>query len=134
LSLRETLIYDWNAPERGPVVERPFSLLDDTLRDGLQSTVVRQPSLGERAELIGAMARAGVRSVNLGLPVVSKEAFSAIVALSAEAQKHDLRVVVAGRTLESDMRAILELAERTGTAPEGHAFVGSSALRVEVEG
>jgi len=134
LSAHDDLIYDWNAPERGPAEQRSFSLLDDTLRDGLQSTVVRQPSLVERAELLGAMARAGVRSVNLGLPVVSQEAFAAIVKLSAEAQKHDLRVVVAGRTLESDMRAILELAERTGTAPEGHAFVGSSALRGEVEG
>ena len=134
MASRDSLIYDWNAAERTSAHPRGVSLLDDTLRDGLQSTVVRQPSLEERVELLGAMARAGVRSVNLGLPVVSREAFAAIVELSAEARKRDLRVVVAGRTLESDMRAILELAECTGSAPEGHAFVGSSAIRVEVEG
>lgn len=134
MASRDSLIYDWNATERSAAPERGVSLLDDTLRDGLQSTVVRQPSLDERVELLGAMARAGVRSVNLGLPVVSREVFSQIVALSAEARKLDLRVVVAGRTLATDMRAIVELADRTGSAPEGHAFVGSSAIRGEVEG
>src|SRR6185369_7565373 len=69
------LIYDWNAPERSASrLPRP-ALLDDTLRDGLQSTAVRQPSLDERVELLGAMARAGIGSVNLGLPAVSAEAF-----------------------------------------------------------
>ncbi|HWP07750.1 MAG TPA: 2-isopropylmalate synthase [Polyangiaceae bacterium] len=134
MSERDALIYDWNAPERGAAPVRPFSLLDDTLRDGLQSTVVRQPSLDERSELMAAMARAGVRSVNLGMPVVSSEAFDAIARLTKEASRLDLRVVVAGRTLDGDMRAIVELAERTGTALEGHAFVGSSAIRAEVEG
>ena len=35
LSVRDALIYDWNTPEGGPAQERPFSLLDDTLCDGL---------------------------------------------------------------------------------------------------
>jgi 2-isopropylmalate synthase len=134
VSERDALIYDWNAPERGAAPERPFSLLDDTLRDGLQSTVVRQPSLDERSELLSAMARARVRSVNLGMPVVSSAAFDAIARLTKQAIRLDLRVVVAGRTLVGDMRAIVELAERTGSALEGHAFVGSSAIRAEVEG
>jgi hypothetical protein len=54
LSAHSDLIYDWNAPERGPAEQRSFSPLDDTLRDGPKSTVVRQPSLGERAELPSA--------------------------------------------------------------------------------
>jgi len=134
VSERDDLIYDWNAPERGAEPARPFSLLDDTLRDGLQSTVVRQPTLDERVELLTATARAGVRSVNLGMPVVSSEAFNTIVHLAEVARRLELRVVVAGRTLEGDMRAIVALAERTGSTLEGHAFVGSSAIRVEVEG
>src|SRR3954470_23912076 len=73
-----SLIYDWNAPEpRAP--QRPVALLDDTLRDGLQSTGVRQPTLDERSELLGAMRRAGIDAVNLGLPGVSPVAASAIV-------------------------------------------------------
>jgi 2-isopropylmalate synthase len=128
----EALIFDWNAPERLPEA-RPFTLLDDTLRDGLQSTVVRQPSLEARVELLGAMARAGVRSVNLGMPVVSSAAFAATVELCREAERLGLGVVLAGRTLERDMRAIVEVAEKTGIPLEGHAFVGSSAIRARVE-
>jgi 2-isopropylmalate synthase len=130
---REALIHDWNAPEVLHA-ERPFTLLDDTLRDGLQSTVVRQPTLAERLELLAAMARAHVRSVNLGLPVVSRAVFTAIEVLAREAHRLGLGVVVAGRTLESDMRAVLELAQKLGFSLEGHAFVGSSAIRATVEG
>lgn len=130
---RDALIYDWNAPE-ALESERPFSLLDDTLRDGLQSTVVRQPSLAERAELLAAMAAANVGSVNLGLPVVSSAAFAGIFELAREARRLGLGVVVAGRTLDADMRAVVELSQKLGFAVEGHAFVGASAIRAEVEG
>jgi 2-isopropylmalate synthase len=131
----ESLIYDWNAPERSTQARaRPVSLLDDTLRDGLQSTAVRQPSLDERSALLRAMAKVGVHTVNLGLPAASPSAASAIARLTRDATELGLGVVVAGRTLVSDMQAIVELAERTGVRVEGHAFVGSSALRAKVEG
>jgi len=128
-----SLVYDWNAPEpRAP--QRRVALLDDTLRDGLQSTAVRQPTLDERSELLVAMRRAGIDAVNLGLPAVSFGAASAIVRLAKEAAALGLGVVCAGRTLEADMRAIVEVAEQSGVALEGHAFVGASAIRAKVEG
>jgi 2-isopropylmalate synthase len=130
-----SLVYDWNAPEPGVAPSlRPVTLLDDTLRDGLQSTAVRQPTLEERSELIIAMKSAGIHGVNLGMPAVSSEAAHTISRLATEASELGLAVVCAGRTLEADMRAIVEIAERTGTELEGHAFVGASALRARVEG
>ncbi len=130
-----SLVYDWNTPEeRAPAPVGAGAILDDTLRDGLQSTAVRQPPLEARVELLGAMARAGIGSVNLGLPAISLETARVVERLSREATALGLGVVCAGRTLESDMRAVVEIAERTGTAVEGHAFVGSSALRARVEG
>jgi 2-isopropylmalate synthase len=130
-----SLVHDWNTPEeRAPAPVGAGAILDDTLRDGLQSTAVRQPPLEARVELLGAMARAGIGSVNLGLPAISLETARAVERLSREATALGLGVVCAGRTLESDMHAVVEVAERTGTAVEGHAFVGSSALRARVEG
>ena len=128
-----TLVYDWNAPERS-AARRSCALLDDTLRDGLQSTAVRQPSLEERSELLVAMRRAGVDGVNLGLPAVSPDAARTIAKLASEATALGLDVVCAGRTLATDMHAIVDVAERIGAAVEGHAFVGASALRARVEG
>ncbi|HTQ02314.1 MAG TPA: 2-isopropylmalate synthase [Polyangiaceae bacterium] len=131
----DALVHDWNTPEGAARVPVPSAaLLDDTLRDGLQSTAVRQPPLAARLELLGAMARAGIGSVNLGLPAVSAEAARLVERLCREAASLGLGVVCAGRTLESDMRAVVEVAERTGLPVEGHAFVGSSALRARVEG
>jgi 2-isopropylmalate synthase len=128
-----SLVYDWNAPER-TAPRRPVALLDDTLRDGLQSTAVRQPTLDERSELLQAMRRAGIHGVNLGLPAVSLEASRTIARLVTEATELGLTAVCAGRTLAADMRAIVEIAERTGAPLEGHAFVGASAIRARVEG
>jgi 2-isopropylmalate synthase len=130
---RDALIHDWNGPAGSIVAGRP-AVLDDTLRDGLQSTAVRQPMVEEREELLSAMARVGVESVNLGLPAVSAEAFAMTARLTREAARLGLHVVAAGRTLEADMTAIVDLCQRTGVALEGHAFVGTSTLRARVEG
>lgn len=131
----DALVYAWNTPEeRAAPPLASAALLDDTLRDGLQSTAVRQPSLAARVELLGATARAGVGSVNLGLPGVSPDAARLVERLCREAAALGLGVVCAGRTLEADMRAVVEVAQRTGAAVEGHAFVGASALRARAEG
>jgi 2-isopropylmalate synthase len=131
------LIHDWNVPEgRGAQAARPPAVLDDTLRDGLQNAAVRMPSLDEKAEMLRLMAAIGVECVNLGLPASSRQAFDD-ARRSCDAvtrEKLGLRVAVAGRTLEADMRAIVELAQATGMELEAHAFVGSSDIRWFAEG
>jgi 2-isopropylmalate synthase len=133
------LIHDWNAPDDAapaslgaPAAE----LLDDTLRDGLQNAAVRQPTPDEKRELLHLMVGAGVTSVNLGLPGSSPAAFESAELLCREIARErlPLAVVCAGRTLEADMHAVVTLAERTGLPIEGHAFVGTSAIRAKVEG
>jgi 2-isopropylmalate synthase len=129
------LIFDWNAPE-GPAPTFVPALLDDTLRDGLQNAAVRTPSPDEKAELLRLMAGIGVDCVNLGLPGSSRQAFADArrAASVVSKEKLSLGIAVAGRTLESDMRAIVELAQATGFALEAHAFVGSSDIRWFAEG
>ncbi|HEX6277107.1 MAG TPA: 2-isopropylmalate synthase [Polyangiaceae bacterium] len=128
---RSGLIHDWNAPEGDLARARVPALLDDTLRDGLQNAAVRAPSFDEKAELLRLMAAIGVECVNLGLPGSSRQAFEearrACELIASE--RLPLRVAVAGRTLEADMRAIVELAQATGMELEAHAFVGSSDIR-----
>ena len=129
------LVFDWNASDRSEPVRRA-ALLDDTLRDGLQNASVRQPELSQRVELLHRMAGLGIEAVNLGLPAASERAFADCLALCREASRERLgiRLVLAGRTLEGDMQAIVELREASGVALEGHAFVGSSPIRAEAEG
>ena len=63
------LIYDWNnnyPPELMP----PGSVLlnDESLRDGLQSPSVRDPSIPEKIEILHLMEALGINSLDLGLP------------------------------------------------------------------
>ena len=129
------LLHDWNNAER-PGDSAPAELLDDTLRDGLQNAAVRQPTPDEKAELLHLMPPLGIQAVNLGLPGSSVVAFEGALRLCREIADRalPLAVAVAGRTLEADMRAIVELRDRSGLPLEGHAFVGASALRAKVEG
>jgi 2-isopropylmalate synthase len=128
----DSLIFDWN----GEVASRrPVELLDDTLRDGLQNASARQPSTGERKELLHAMVEVGVDAVNLGLPAAGARAFEDCLALCREVAdaRLPLAVVCAGRTLESDLTPIIELSERSGLRVEAHTFLGSSPIRAYAE-
>ena len=63
------LIYDWNRMH--PANLRPAGpvlLNDETLRDGLQSPSVRDPSIAEKIQILHLMEALGINSLDLGLP------------------------------------------------------------------
>ncbi len=136
MAAEDELIYDWNRAETSPSATSRVELLDDTLRDGLQNASVRQPSTDERLRLLELMADVGVGCANLGLPAAGARAFEECLALCREIEKARLPLTVAfaGRTLESDLRPIIELSQRTGLELEAHTFVGSSPIRARAEG
>jgi 2-isopropylmalate synthase len=129
------LVFNWNetATSTSP---RPVLLLDETLRDGLQSPSAQNPTLEQKLEGLRRMARLGVSAVNLGLPSVSSAARQEVAHMLRLIQEERLGLlpVCAGRTLPGDVRPILELAERTGVAIEVSVFVGASPIRWRAEG
>lgn len=132
----DSLVYDWNAADASAWGARHVELLDETLRDGLQSPSAQNPSLVQKLEGLRRMARLGVAAVNLGLPSVSpavREETAQMLRLIRE-ERLDLLPVCAGRTLPSDVTPILELAERSGVAIEVSVFVGASPIRWQAEG
>ena len=69
------LIYDWNEKDRrGPLLPKKPIFVDETIRDGLQSPSVRNPSIEQKMELLRLMDRLGIHVVNLGLPGAGKRA------------------------------------------------------------
>ena len=69
------LIYDWNEKERtGPLLRRAPRFVDETIRDGIQSPSVRDPSIEQKMELVRLMDRMGIQTLNLGLPGAGKRA------------------------------------------------------------
>jgi len=129
-------VHDWNESDAPAWRARRVELLDETLRDGLQSPSVNNPTLEQKLEGLRRMARLGVAAVNLGLPSVSpavRHEVSQMLRLIRD-ERLPLLPVCAGRTLPSDVTPILELAEETGIAVEVSVFVGASPIRWRAEG
>ncbi len=132
----DPLVHDWNESNASGWGARRVALLDETLRDGLQSPSAQNPKLEQKLEGLRRMARLGVAAVNLGLPSVSaaaRDEVGQMLRLIRE-ERLDLLPVCAGRTLPSDVTPILELAEEAGIAIEVSVFVGSSPIRWRAEG
>jgi len=131
------LIYDWNKKHLpGLKAQGPALLNDESLRDGLQSPSVRDPSIPEKLEILHLMEALGIDSLDLGLPGAGARAVEAVTALAREivAHKMKIRANCAARTHENDIRPIAEIVQKTGLRIEAATFIGSSPIRRFTEG
>lgn len=130
------LIHDWNVFDSPPVIAKTAQLDDETLRDGLQSPSVKDPSLDEKLQCVHFMAKLGIHYADLGLPGAGPHVVKTVEALANEIVKHKLKVEAgcAARTLEVDILPIAEISQRTGLPLEASTFLGSSAIRMYTEG
>jgi 2-isopropylmalate synthase len=133
------LIYDWNARRRrgplSPLNGRKITFFDETLRDGIQSPSVRDPSLAEKQEILRLTAALGIDAADLGLPGAGPRAIADVTALIefAEREKLGIEYACAGRTLDRDIEAIADIADKTGKQIWAYAFLGSSPIRLYTE-
>jgi isopropylmalate/homocitrate/citramalate synthase len=131
------LIYDWNK-NHPPGLKPPGPVLlnDETLRDGLQSPSVRDPSIAEKIEILHLMEALGIHSLALGLPGAGARAVEAVTALAREIASHKMKIRAncAARTHENDIRPIAEIVQETGLPIEAATFIGSSPIRRFTEG
>jgi 2-isopropylmalate synthase len=111
-------------------------LTDETLRDGLQSPSVRDPSMEQKIEILHFMEALGINTLDLGLPGAGSRAVEHVTALAREivAQKMKITAYCAARTVESDIRPIAEITQKTGLPIAVAAFLGSSPIRRYAEG
>src|SRR6516165_9604077 len=131
------LIYDWNKNvPPGLKTPGPVLLNDESLRDGLQSPSVRDPSIPEKIEILHLMEALGINSLDLGLPGAGQRAVEAVTALAHEIAAHNLKIQAncAARTHENDIRPIAEIVQKTGLPIEAATFIGSSPIRRFTEG
>src|SRR5271163_4197065 len=126
------LIYDWNK-NHPPGLKPPGPVLlnDESLRDGLQSPSVRDPSIAEKIEILHLMEALGIDSLDLGLPGAGPRAVESVEALAREIVKNRLKIKAncAARTNENDIRPIAEIVQRTGLNIQAAMFIGSSPIR-----
>ena len=131
------LIYDWNNIHPASLKPiGPVLLNDESLRDGLQSPSVRDPSIQEKIQILHLMEELGINSLDLGLPGAGPRAQEHVETLAREiaAHKMKIRANCAARTHENDIRPIAEIVQRSGLSIEAATFLGSSPIRRYTEG
>jgi isopropylmalate/homocitrate/citramalate synthase len=131
------LIYDWNKNFPASLLPPgPVLLNDESLRDGLQSPSVRDPSIPEKIEILHLMEALGINALDLGLPGAGTRAVDAVTALAREivSNKMNIQPNCAARTHENDIRPIAEIVQKTGLRIEAATFIGSSPIRRFTEG
>ncbi len=126
------LIYDWNTVHANSMKPAGRTLLnDESLRDGLQSPSVRDPSIEEKIEILHLMEKVGINMLDLGLPGAGPRAVAHCEILAREIGRAHLKIKpnCAARTHENDIRPIAEIVQRTGVPIEAATFIGSSPIR-----
>ena len=133
---QEQLIYDWNVVETPAKPAHPVTVHDETLRDGIQGPSVRDPDIEHKLRFLHLADELGVGSIDLGLPGAGPRALADVERLAQEIRDQRLRIkaLCAARTLEVDIRPVVEISQRVGIDIEVAAFIGSSPIRQYAEG
>lgn len=130
------LIYDWNR------VDAPFDwtharidLNDETLRDGLQSPSVKDPSLETKRRLLHLMADLGIVAADIGLPGAGPRVVEQVRALAQEIARQKLPIApnCAARTVVADVEPVVRISQEVGIPIEAATFIGSSPIRQYAE-
>lgn len=153
----ENAIFDWNtglqgspsaAPRHGENAARPasdlrfglhaggVSIVDETLRDGLQNGSGVNPPIAHKVDLLHAMVQIGVDVVSVGLPAAGARYAEDTFHLCREIRdaRLPLRATAAARTVVADVQGIVRASERAGIPIEVYSFIGSSPIRHYTEG
>src|SRR5260370_36821162 len=96
------LIYDWNRLyPKSLHPPGPVRLTDETLRDGLQSPSVRDPSIEKKIEILHLMEALGINTLHFGLPGAGPPAIEHVTALARPLVAHQMKITAycAARTV-----------------------------------
>lgn len=132
----EDLIYDWNTVDGPPPTrERTIAFDDETLRDGLQSPSIVNPSIEDKLRILHLIDRLGIDSADIGLPGAGPHVVEHTTRLAREIvdAKLAVRPNCAARTVVADVRPIAEISQAVGIAIEACTFIGSSPIRQYTE-
>src|SRR5262245_17586308 len=131
------LIYDWNSVEKVAPLSprRRFTFMDETLRDGIQSPSVVDPTIEDKILLIQLAADLGIQHSNIGLPGAGPRAVEdcRTIAAYVRDQRLAIRPACAARTHVKDVQAIVDVSQAEGIEIEIMAFIGSSPIRQYAE-
>src|SRR5690606_6456649 len=112
------LIYDWNSVEKvAPLSpKRKFTFFDETLRDGIQSPSVVDPSVEDKILFTEIASDLGIDHIDIGLPGAGQRAVDDCTTLATFIRDHKLpiKAACAARTHVKDVQAIVDISQKVG--------------------
>jgi 2-isopropylmalate synthase len=135
MAAEQDLFFDWNSARAAPDRLGEALVLDETLRDGIQSPSAIDPRIEEKIEILHLLDELGVVQLDLGLPGAGPHQRAAVKRLVEEIRdaRLKIRANVACRTVVSDIAPAAEVQQETGVPLEVYAFIGSSPIRQYAE-
>lgn len=132
--MKDALIFDWNRNHE-PKFQRTIEVCDETLRDGLQSPSVHDPSIEEKLILVTLMNKLGITIANIGLPAAGPRAYADVLRIAqfVRDERLSLQVNCAARTLKNDIAPIADIQQKSGLPITAYCFLGTSPVRQLVE-
>src|SRR6476620_1133293 len=131
------LIYDWNSTEKVSRLspKRRIQFLDETLRDGIQSPSVVDPSIDDKLRLVDLANDLGIDTMDIGLPGAGKRAVEDVTTIAEHIKTHRLQIkpACAARTVLADVQAVVDISQKVGIEIEVLCFIGSSPIRQYAE-
>src|SRR5678815_2556753 len=131
------LIYDWNSIEKVASLSprRRVQFLDETLRDGIQSPSVVDPTIEDKLRLVDLANDLGIDTMDIGLPGAGRRAVEDVTVIAEHIRDRKLRVKAscAARTHQNDVQAIVDISQKVGIEIEVLCFIGSSPIRQYAE-
>src|SRR5438128_12388422 len=130
----QELFHDWNGSRDLGELAQAF-VLDETLRDGIQSPSAVDPQIEAKIEILHLLDELGVYQLDVGLPGAGPHQRAAVKRLAEEKRdaRLQIRLNVACRTVVSDIAPAAEVQQETGVPLEVYAFIGSSPIRQYAE-
>src|SRR5215813_7122691 len=120
------LIYDWNSVEKiAPLSpRRRIKFLDETLRDGIQSPSVVDPSIDDKLRLVDLANDLGIDTMDIGLPGAGRRAVEDVTIIAEHIRDAKLKVKAscAARTVQADIQAIVDVSQKVGIEIEVLCF------------
>lgn len=129
---KKELIYDWN--EHGIKPEAPKKKIefdDETLRDGIQSPTITEPSIKDKIRILHLMETLNIHSADIGLPGAGPRVAQDVSVLAREIKdnKMNIKASCAARTVEADITPVIDISQQTGIPICVDMFIGSSSIR-----
>ena len=130
------LTYDWNRRKSFEFRHKiDLELDDETLRDGLQSPSITDPTIEEKLALIELMEELGINTADIGLPGSGPRAQYDILTIVKHIATNRMKITpnCAVRTVRQDITPLIEISQKVGYPIEACTFIGSSPIRQYAE-